>query len=146
MAYALSPSTSAVKVPPDIQSTDTNYAETFTATDLDTTSRAVTPPIDTIGLYSMSIFWHNSGAKALTAVNIYAAKDLSAGNVTNTVDTNSTTYWASSATVATLATGARAFSTWKFPGTLPRYIQVYAAAADLNKTNLAVTVIATYLV
>jgi hypothetical protein len=145
MAYSLSPSTSQVKVPPYIQSTDTNYIETFAAVELDTTSRAVTPAIDTIGLYSLALHFHNNGANALTAVTIYGAKDLSAGNVTNTVDVSGTTYFAVTTTLATLASASKSYAVWKFPGTLPRYIQVYAAAADANKTNLQVTVIATYL-
>jgi hypothetical protein len=146
MAYGLSPSTSAVKVPPYITANDTNYIETFASTDLDTTSRPATPPIDTIGLYSIALHFHNTGANSLSAYKIYGAKDLSGGNVTNTVDISSaTTYWANTAVITTLASDAKSFATWKLPGTLPRYIQVYLAAADANKTNMAVTVIANYL-
>ena len=146
MAYGLSPSTSAVKVPPDITGTDTGYIEKFTATDLDSTSRPGTPPIDTIGLYSISIFFENTGAKALTAYKIYGAKDLSGGNVTGTVDLSSiSTFWTAFAAITTLASGAKSFFSWKMPGTLPRYIQVYFSAADANKTDMVTTVIANYL-
>jgi len=147
MAYSLTPSTSAVKVPPDITTNDNNYIQTFVAAELDSTSRPATPAIDCAGLYSMALHFHNTGAKALTAYKIYGGRALdSSGNISAPVDLSSTTtYWVASAAITTLAADARSFFTYKLAGTLPPYIQVYLAAADANKTNMATTVIANYL-
>lgn len=146
MAYSVSPSTSAVKVPPEITGHDTCYLETFVATDLDTTSRPATPAIDTIGLYSMSMFFHNTGTKSLTAYKVYGGFSLdSSGNIADAVDMSSATYWTVSSAITTLAADARSFFAWRLPGTFPRYVQVYLAAADANKTKVATTIIATYV-
>ena len=127
---------------------DKVYRARFDADELDTTVRAATKALDTDGLKELAFHFENDGGggNPLTSMEIRSGNVLdSNGDITtNYTDEYNTGYVISDAVApGTLADGAKCSVTF-IEEPPSKYVQIFAAAADANKTDLFTTVKGVY--